>query len=700
MRANTWLKIAAAIVALTIIAFLSFSSPFQRAALDDVSEYVTDRGFIFVNTSKDVKYVGTEACRPCHEEICDAYLHSPTGRSMSKMGPDNVIESFPQKEVVYDSSRNFFYEMVEEGGRYFQREFRLDQSGNLIHERKMEAQYIIGSGSNLRIYFNDENGMLYQLPLTWYVHEQRWDMSPGYREFVNVRFSRYATTMCISCHNGHMQLSQVADDRYEKPLKLGIDCEDCHGPGDLHVREFEGEDLGLPENALTIVNSPRLSVQRQVDICQACHLEGVARTLVDGQGWFDFRPGMLLSEHRAVYSPSNPDKHAFRVANTAYRLSNSRCFQGSHAAMTCTMCHDSHGMLETSKIEYNRQNCQKCHPPESLPGKTSAFPHSPSDDCIPCHMKPTGTKNTLHGVVNHDHWIRVDAEKDSIDWSDLRHFAPSRQPFRLVADIDAEDGRQDLRLGMAYADMYWGEHETRRAYLDSALVYLTKVLEDDPDDADANTYLGRIRFEFGKYSAARAALTRAAKSRPAHADTYFWLGRALEMEKKPEEAASYYNLALERKSGEPRYLEKLGLLLAGSGKTDEAIAILEKSVAIDKQNPVVFYTLGNLYVFERKDPETALRHFQRTVMLDPDFRDGRINLGNTYAMLDRFDDAADVYRQEIANHPKSINALLNLGRVLEKQGKTREAMGAYQRALTIDPLTKQARIALRSLAEK
>ena len=75
-----------------------------------------------------------------------------------------------------------------------QREYRLDDNGDVVHERIAEAQYIIGSGKNLRMYFYEDNGMYYQLPLTWFVHENRWDMSPGYREFKNFRFSRFVST--------------------------------------------------------------------------------------------------------------------------------------------------------------------------------------------------------------------------------------------------------------------------------------------------------------------------------------------------------------------------------------------------------------------------------------------------------------------------------------------------------------------------
>jgi tetratricopeptide (TPR) repeat protein len=688
-----------------VVLMLTLSVAILLAACDSGSsesiEIVRDGDQVFANAALDVKYTGTESCQPCHEEINAAFMNSPKGRSLSVMSSDNLIEVFPQKEAVYESSRNFYYEMIRKGDKFYQREFRLDADGEIIHERLMEAQYIIGSGTNLRMYFYDENGMFYQLPLTWYVHEQRWDMSPGYREFTNVRFSRYVTSMCMSCHNGHTETSPIADNRYVEPYSIGIGCEDCHGPGELHIKQEEGKEVKLPtENALTIVNPVRLSPQRQIDICQQCHLEGVARALNENRGWFDFRPGMSLSNHRSVYSPSNAEKRAFKVANTAYRLAQSRCFESSHAAMTCTLCHDSHGMLQTSNVEFNRQNCQKCHPPQSLPGKTSKFAHSATDDCIPCHMKQTGKGNTLHGVVNHDHWIRSDAKEDTIDWTDLRHFSRERKPFRLVADVAATNDKEDMRKGAAYAAMYWEEHETRVTYLDSALFYLNRALQRDSTSASAYYYLGRALFYHQRLGGARASLQRAIDLRPNHAPSYFYLGNALLASEQLDGAIQSYERAVELKPGEPTYREKLGSTLARAGRTEEAIAALEGSLRIDKQNPVAYYTLGNLYVFERKEPQQALEYFKQAVALDPDLPNGYLNLGNTYAMLGELNEATAIYKKEIATRARSLKAYINLGRVYEEQGEKDQAMQVYENALAIDPLSKSVRRAIRTLAKK
>ena len=119
-----------------------------------------------------------------------------------------------------------------------------------------------------------------------------------------IRYQIYLRVLHILCY--YPDCWNQMDRVYDGKIHLGIGCEDCHGPGELHVRQENKEDINLPfENAVTIVNPPKLSPQRRIDVCQQCHLEGQAWALNGNNTWFDFRPGMLLKTHRSVYSPSD-----------------------------------------------------------------------------------------------------------------------------------------------------------------------------------------------------------------------------------------------------------------------------------------------------------------------------------------------------------------------------------------------------------
>jgi predicted CXXCH cytochrome family protein len=575
--------------------------------------------------------------------------------------------------------------MIRRGNKFFLREYRLDKNKTTIHERLMAVEYIMGSGNNLRMYFHNENGMLYELPLTWYVHRKQWDFSPGYREFGNLRFARYANARCIGCHNSFLEQSQTANERYLEPFPLGIGCERCHGPGELHVRQAMNEKIpGVSTAVKTIVNPRKLPPREQLDVCRQCHLQGEAWALHAGSDWFDFRPGMKLQSNRSVYFKATSHKEVFEVADSPHRLSLSRCFKESNGAMTCISCHNPHRSVKTFSIEYYNDKCMQCHAAESLPGKDSKHPHSRADNCISCHMSRTGTDNTLHGVSNTDHWIRADANKTVIDWTSLRRPSSQQPLVTLVPDVDAPDDASQIRKGIAYLD-YHRNHDRRREYLDSALSYLTEGLNHIQNDARAYVGLGEVRDELGQRDLALAAFQKALQLQPDAADAYFKLGRAHANDNNLAEAIRAYRQALAIKPDEPAYLEALGMALVDSGKFEEGGKILERVLTLDKQNPYTYSYLGGLYAMQLNQPENALLYFKELITLDPDFPNGYVNLGNTYALLKRYEDAVKYYTMELAARPRSMEAYFDLGRVYLLTGRKEKARKAFEKVLEIDP---------------
>jgi tetratricopeptide (TPR) repeat protein len=647
-------------------------------------EYVHDNDNVYLNTAHGVKYIGSKPCASCHPDIYESFRQAEMGRSMSRV--DFAIRHLADISVntVYDSSGDFYYSMVWNNADISIHEYRLDAKRKVIHERVLNSEYVMGSGNNLVMLFHNEGGMLYEQPITWYVHKRKWDFSPGYKEFGNLRFSRFADARCISCHNSYLPVNNKANERYTEPFSLGIGCERCHGPGELHVKQKMGEKLAdINEHTKTIVNPAKLSAERQLDVCRQCHLQGKAWAPHDAPDWFGFRPGMLLSANRSVYFPAATQKEVFEVADSPHRLSLSRCFKESNGKLTCITCHDPHLSIKTFRIdEYNRK-CLACHPSEELAGLGPRHTHQAVDNCISCHMKSTGTDNTLHGVSNTDHWIRVGADETIIDWTTLRTPA-DRQPFiRLTPDVDADDDGKLVRLGMAYYD-YYVQYDRRRAYLDSAYHYLSTGLVFLNDSTTACFYLGEVYRELGRFDDARNAYSRALALNPNLDKAAYQIGKVNFTQQHFSEAVQSFRQALALKPDDPEYLEALGMALAESGETDEAVKLLERSVAIDKQSPSAYSYLGNVYARSLNMPEKALPAFQRLVTLEPDFADGHLNLANTYAMTGNYDEATKEYRKEINAHPASASAYFNLGRVFELKGNKKEARGYYRKALDID----------------
>jgi tetratricopeptide (TPR) repeat protein len=673
----------AVLLLIPISVFLFMSREHYNIASTETCQncHLKDGDLVFVNTGLKVKYTGTESCQECHQEAYEAYMKSPTGHSMGRLTENNIIEKFPQDYVVYDSTKNYYYEMLKKDGKFYQREYRLDPNGNVVHERLMEAQYIIGSGSNLRIYFYDENGMFYELPLTWYVHKQKWDLSPGYREFDNNRFSRYVSSMCFSCHNGNMAKLENANNRYKKPYKLGIGCEDCHGPGEIHIKQTKEKELNdLPDFVKTIVNPASLSPERRNDVCLQCHIEGKSWALQDKKTWFDFRPGLLLTDQRSVYASLKQTTSSFNVANTGSRLFMSPCFDASHGQLTCDFCHSSHNVIEVDKVKNNRQSCMRCHPIEGLPMREARLGES-REDCNRCHMKKAPANNTLHGVVDTDHWIRINSDWDKLDWySERKHV----EKLILTPIIDNKDSSSDIRQGIAYSEYYFTE-EREKYYLDSAFYYLKKGLNKNTSSIYGNYYLGRIEGERKNYKEALNYLNNSINLDPEYSYAFYELAKIYKKQRDYKSAISSIKEAINYKNAEPTYLELLGTLYYETDSVKQAVDVLNRSIKIDSQNPNVFFILGNIYIFKLNDYQKALGYYKKAVLLDPDLPNALINLGNTYALLGQFDKAIESYKKEILFRKNSARAYANLGKIYKMQGKLKEAFGLLRKAKLIDP---------------
>ena len=193
-------------------------------------------GARFRNIQGQTAYVGKEVCRNCHAEIYDTYMETGMGRSWG-LAPEHSRAPWQgPPALVQDTVLKMTYQAFRQNGALFIREFRLDEGGDTVHQRLERVDMVVGSGQHTNSHLRWRNGLLCQLPMTYYTQEGRWDLPPGYENGNNARFSRPIEAECIQCHNAHPVAGKEAFNHYLR-VPEGIDCERCHGPGALHVAE-------------------------------------------------------------------------------------------------------------------------------------------------------------------------------------------------------------------------------------------------------------------------------------------------------------------------------------------------------------------------------------------------------------------------------------------------------------------------------
>ena len=677
----------------------------------------------FRNLAAETEFVGDDACFNCHETQYRGYKEHGMANSLFELTAETWTEEL-DGSTVFDSTLGYYYTIFETDGEYFQEEYRLNDAGEKNHSRIREMQYVMGSGISARSYFVWENGWFFQLPITWYTQQRKWDFSPGY-QIANKRFDRKVLPRCLTCHDAFPTEVPFTDGKYEH-IPLGISCERCHGPGSAHI----AERLAFPEADsidYSIVNPEHLMLERRLDVCQQCHLNPTISLLRQGRTPYDFRPSQDLNDYLALYEvETTGTDQEIGLTSHVGRMKTSACYTASLALgdpLECTTCHDPHSGFREDGPEYFNATCRTCHEIEPLRvdliNSQTLSDHKPLSNCISCHMPKADIVKVAHSNFT-DHWIRV-VERDEPARSH-----PIADPPALLPIFQSDDGSGTYE-GMAYIVL--GTQNQNAEYLERGVSLLQSALSDDSDFGEAHFLLGIAYTQLGEAEKSIPALeksvtldadiperlnalaqsyeatnrdpasierlyTRALSMQPARSDIRVNYGRFLESRGRAEEATTqyreaileepwfataHYNLgtalfrlgqvqvaeasfttALELDPLDAETWGNLGILLAGSDRLDEALDAFERAVESSPENPVALGNLGTHFL-QRDELAKAIPLLARAVEIDPEYVDGRVNLALSYFRNEEYGKAKVEAEAALLLAPRNELALQILG---------------------------------------
>jgi tetratricopeptide (TPR) repeat protein len=431
------------------------------------------------------------------------------GRSLSKLPGAAVIESFEKAELTHAATGLIYRAYRDADGRYWQEERHPSHAS----VRRIEATHIIGSGNHTRSYLGKIDNELVQLPLTWYAKRKIWDFSPGYEGARMPRFGRRVEAPCLFCHNGLTPLVEGRTATYQWPLVEGIGCDRCHGDGAAHVEARmagKGPAAGQPDPS--IFNPKRHSPQRQLQVCQQCHLQADASVVHAGHTWDAYDPRLPLDAYLSVFRKAGDDGDTFSIASHGRRLAQSQCAQKSPGKLGCTTCHNPH---KTATDATYRAACLSCHTPAQTPGQTACSDpggKTPDAQCHRCHMRAGETSDVPH-VEFTDHYIRKRPKPATS--KGVRGLALEE----MVAGAAAPDA---WLLGMGHTHLW--ERMSQPEHLPEAVKVLKLAVQQSPRDVRALKALGRALARQKQGAQAEALFKRAADA--GATDEEFMLARA------------------------------------------------------------------------------------------------------------------------------------------------------------------------------
>ncbi len=138
---------------------------------------------------------------------------------------------------------------------------------------------------------------------------------------------------------------------------------------------------------------------------------------------------------------------------------------------------------------------------------------------------------------------------------------------------------------------------------------------------------------------------------------------------------------LEKYPGEFTAQFNLGALMLARGDRADAVTYLRGAVAARPDHPVALNTLGAA-LLSAGNVEDAAGLFERALKANPQYTNARYNLASAQAEQQRWEQAAAEFRKVLAENPEDAGARQHLGEVLRLWGDQNAKAGSLEEAAT------------------
>jgi tetratricopeptide (TPR) repeat protein len=276
----------------------------------------------------------------------------------------------------------------------------------------------------------------------------------------------------------------------------------------------------------------------------------------------------------------------------------------------------------------------------------------------------------------------------------------SGQRDKITKVVDALKARANDKL-WASAMVRCTQIAVMSGDLPTAQTLFAWIPHDDPGRPAAGVELAKLLYSTGEVSQAKELLLQLAEHGLMSADLQALLGNCYESEHQPGLAMQAYQRAIELNPSRVDYYQDPISLLLDLGKTNDALALVNRALAIAPSDarPWLWKGKMDLRMHAYKDAMESYRHASK---LDSSSADAILGVAGVYFVSGQSDAAIAEYKAGIARFPNEARLYVACASMLlaspDSPKLQAEAENLLQKAVKLAPQSAEAHYQLGQLA--
>lgn len=188
----------------------------------------------------------------------------------------------------------------------------------------------------------------------------------------------------------------------------------------------------------------------------------------------------------------------------------------------------------------------------------------------------------------------------------------------------------------------------------------------------------------GRLDEARRGYEATLKSLPNHVGALANLGSLLRAQGHLDAAIRLLDAASKRLPTATQISLNLGNAYIAAGRPSDAIRVLRQLLAHEPTHALALYSVGKC-LEDVRDHAAAEVAYKQSLACDDGYYDTHLNLGGVLQTQGKFHEAIEHFKRAAELDPQRAAAWNNLGMALKELGMFAESIAAYKRAFALDP---------------